>query len=281
MGWAARANKRRGLIRPVNPLSSEQFAEHITANAVHCRAVVEPGSAAGQSLVICGAGPSLADTIGRFWGDQVWACNGALPWLLEHGHRVTHGFTVNQTRDIVVMWERCVGVGFLLASTVCPDLPMVLVDRPMTWFHNVVDCHTQDDLYRSLYPETVVAGSGLSAVTRALDVADYMGFSSITVLGADCCLRDGVMHVGGGRPEDDGCAPAILSGVIDGRTWTMQPDMAVSANWLVRMARNSGGRISLVGDTFPNAIIGKPAEFLERLPHMVTPSGARVPMPAA
>ena len=47
----------------------------------------------------------------------------------------------------------------------------------------------EDWLYIQLYPSTVRAGSGLNSVTRAIDVALFMGFARIIVLGADCALR--------------------------------------------------------------------------------------------
>src|SRR5690348_16379259 len=110
---------------------------------------------------------------------------------------------------MVAEWKSVPDVEYLVASTVQPNLMQILThaSRPFRFFHNFVGLkrdqfvqfyddngmHLQigyeDWIYRLLYPATVRAGSGLNAVTRALDVALYMGFAKIIVLGADCCLQ--------------------------------------------------------------------------------------------
>lgn len=174
------------------------------------RYVIVPDSAKGQHVVICGAGPSLAENAAEYVSkaDQVWGCNSALPWLANHGHTVTHGFTVDQTPDMLVEWDSAPDVEYLLASTVHPHLTQSLRDkgRRIRWFHNFVGIQRdpvswpdengvqmmmsyEDWLYMTLFPGTIRAGSGLNTVTRAIDVALCMGFETITVLGADCALR--------------------------------------------------------------------------------------------
>jgi hypothetical protein len=307
MGRAARANAARRRVPEIEFVNRVQddLAAQIIANGPQCRSVVQPGSAAGQSLVIAGAGPSLAETAGECANaDQVWGCNRALTWLVEHGHRVTHGFTVQQEETMCTVWGSMPPVEYLVASTVHPRLPQLLqtCGRRVTFFHNLVNLAEQDELYAK-YPPTVTAGSGLNAVTRALDVAEYMGFASVTVLGADSSIRlkpgapprrsltvstpeyeawirdYAIMHVDGGNPIDNGCSPVTLFGTIDGREWVMQPDMAVSANWLARMVQASNGKIRLVGDGFAQAIVGKPVEFLDRLPRMTDERGRVLPFP--
>jgi hypothetical protein len=49
--------------------------------------------------------------------------------------------------------------------------------------------------------------------------------------------------------------------------------MAISAKFLVQMAKFYGDRLNLVGDTLPNALMDKPDEFLERLPGIRSSSG--------
>lgn len=174
------------------------------------RFVVTENSAKGQHVVICGAGPSLVENADEWipQADQVWGCNSALAWLGNHGHRVTHGFTVDQTADMVVEWDTTPDVEYLLASTVHPHLTQHLTSRgrKIRWFHNFVGIQRdpvswpdengvgqlysyEDWLYMTLFPSTIRAGSGLNTVTRAIDVAITMGFEKITVLGADCAMR--------------------------------------------------------------------------------------------
>lgn len=181
----------------------------------HCsdQFVVVPNSAKGQHVVICGAGPSLADTAAEYCpqADQVWGCNSALPWLVSHGHKVTHGFTVDQTPEMLNEWASAPDVEYLLATTVHPHLTAHLLKhgrKRLRWFHNYVGIRRppvpigdpdnpevtqlieyETWLYMLLFPPTMQAGSGLNTVNRAIDVALVMGFEKITVLGADCAMR--------------------------------------------------------------------------------------------
>jgi len=287
------------------------------------RYMVVEGSAAGQHLVLCGAGPSLAEHAAEWCpqGDQVWGCNSAVTWLAEHGHRVTHGFTVDQTPQMCTEWFNAPDVEYLVASTVHPHLTDLLTAKSRPWrlFHNFVGIRKppvawddasgqktimayEDWLYALLYPTCVRAGSGLSSVTRALDVAAYMGFGRITVLGADCSIRvqgeprhdltfnspehlawlreHTTMHANGGHALASEASPLTFGGVIDGRYWMTKADLVISARWLVHMARASQGKITLIGDTLPNALIDKPNAFLDRLPNFVDAQGrvANIPV---
>ena len=106
-------------------------------------------------------------------------------------------------------------------------------------------------LYGLLFPPTVWAGSGLTGVPRAIDVAQHMGFERITVLGADCCLPVPASYDGFRVPS----FANYLEGEIDGRAWLTKPDMMVSAVWLAQMQRQHPKRIRLVGDTLPNWLL--------------------------
>lgn len=280
----------------------------------HCteRFVAEKDSAAGQHLVLCGAGPSLADHAAEWCqqGDQVWGCNSALLWLEGQGHKVTHGFTVDQTPHMLEEWVATPDVEYLLATTVHPNLTELLRHRGrrVRFFHNYAGVQGppvehdgermdyEDWLYSILYPPTIRTGSGLNSVNRAIDLALFMGFARITVLGADCALkrlrpppvgsiagtpehRDWlqtglVMHADGGHAMASGASEMTLDGEIDGRIWTSKPDMLFSAVDLVDVARAHPGRIAFIGDTLVNALMDKPDDFLARMPTMVAANGA-------
>lgn len=266
-------------------------------------------------------------------GDEVWGCNSAAIWLHAQGHKVTHAFTVDQTPHMVVEWLSAPDLGYLLASTVHPHLTEYLLSkgRDITWFHNYVgvdggkvayaactecdwmgdagteacekcggadvDDHTasyEEWLYTLLYPETVVVGSGLNAVTRAVDLAMFMGFEKIIVLGADCALQTTapppnaavgsplhqkwlrehtVMHADGGHALASNASCLTLEAEIDGRYWLAKPDLLVTAVWLVKMKRLLGSRLSIIGDTLPKALMNKPDEYLARLPALTDVEG--------
>ena len=269
------------------------------------------GSAKGQHIVIAGAGPSLRETAPEWCAkaDQVWGCNSALTWLLDHGHRVTHGFTIDQTPHMLTEWQSAPDVEYLLATTCHPHLVELLEQRGrrIRFVHNYVGMKQravdvgdgqqmayEDWLYGLLFPATIRAGSGLNSVTRAIDVAQFMGAAEITVLGADCALRvtaprpkdvgpgapeydawlrESVeMHADGGHALTSGATAVTLAAEIDGREWVTKPDMAITAQWLVAMAKKIPG-VRLVGDTLPNAIFEKPQAFMDRLPHLTDSRG--------
>lgn len=306
-------------VEKANLSIQDRIVEYVRLQLQYCPTQLVAGvdTHQGKSVVICGAGPSLLEHAAEYCAtaDEVWGCNSALPTLLAHGHRVTHGFAVDQTPEMVQEWRTAPDVEYLIASTVHVHLTEFLrmKGRRIRFFHNYVGIqkpHVQwedatgtlkraeyeDWLYALLYPGTVRAGSGLNAVTRAIDVALAMGFDSITVLGADCALRvkrpmpdcaigspehlawlteDVQMHADGGHALASNATMMTLSGEIDGRLWTSKPDMLISAEFLVRMARR-WPKIRLVGDTLPNALMHKDDAFLARLPGLVDSTGKKI-----
>lgn len=318
-----------GFVKLQNPVSS-QFRAFIVGNAQHCDAVVEKDSAKGQTLVLCGAGPSLVDHAAEYCNsaDQLWACNSALTWLIDNGYKPTHAITVDQTPEMCKEWVTAPDVEYLLASSVNPNLVEFLLakERRIRFFHNFVGVKERpvswDDehgvkqimsyeqwLYCTLYPPTVACGSGLNTVTRALDVAEIMGFEHIIVLGADCSLRvkkpppklppedpeyqrwlreDTTMHADGGNALASNATALTMGAVIDagtpdetvregfGRHWETKVDLMISALWLLTLERKSNGRIVVVGDTLPNALRMKNKEYLSRLPTLVDHNGVPI-----
>lgn len=299
--------------------------------------VVREGEGRGKHLVICGAGPSLVETAPDWCDrddvDHVWGVNSALPWLIEHGHRVTHGITVDQQPQMCTEWATTPDVEYLLATTVHPHLTELLIGegRRIRWFHNFVglqgepvgyavcracrtvsghgttecpECHCVDLddntmsfeqwMYSSLYPPTVVTGGGLTSGTRAIDLARFMGYDRITVLGQDCAMRTSgpipagldkgspehlqwlrentVMHADGGHALASGATAVTMGAEIDGRWWESKPDMLISAVWLVKLARHDP-RVRLIGDTLPAALLDKDDEWLDRMPTMTDGEG--------
>lgn len=298
--------------------------------------VVEFGSAKGKEVVICGAGPSLRDHAAEYCTPDrdVWGCNSAVTWLYDNKHHVTHGFTVDQTPQMLSEWVTTPPVEYLLASSVHCHLSELLMSRgrEIRYFHNYVGlpgepvsysvckkCNAMDDanvpackkcgskettsatmafedwVYALLYPSTVRAGSGLNAVTRAIDVALYAGYDKIYVLGADCALRlkkprpknmtfgskqhhkwlteSTEMHANGGNAIASGATAHTMGGTIDGRHWETKPDLMVTAVFMVKMKQELGDRLQIIGDGLPAALMDKPDEYLDRLPSLLGQDG--------
>jgi len=283
-----------------------------SANVHH---MVRPDSATGQHIVIAGAGPSLSDYLHVCeQADQVWACNSALPYLLAKGIKVTHGFTVDQTPAMLTEWATAPDVEYLVATTIHPHLTALLQgrNRRLRWFHNYVgvdkpavswpdedgvmqSASYEDWLYLTLYPPGCRAGSGLNTVTRAMDMAGFVGASKVSVLGADCALRvtskrpagailgtpaydkwlreSTQMHADGGNALASGASAVTVEGEIDGRVWLSKFDLCISAVWMEMMRRRDPERFIFKGDTLPNALRDKPVSFLKRLPGLSDSNG--------
>jgi hypothetical protein len=332
-----------------NPVR-QNFAPYIFGNATKCNRVALEGSAVGQHLVIAGAGPSLRETASKWCpqADQVWGTNSAAIWLYNQGHKVTHAFTVDQTAHMLEEWASVPPIEYLIASSCNPFLTELLESkgRTVTFFHNYCGVEGQpvayafckactemfdradtcpkcsgtdvtnatvsyeEWMYSALYPSTCCVGSGLNATTRAIDLAGYMGFSKITVLGADCAMqtRNGERVPTGmttGSPEhiawltnnttfhaDGGHALASEASCLTlgadictdqtcgrkpcdhpKRYWLSKPDLLITALWLIWMKRQYGSRLRIMGDTLVRALMNKPDAFLERLPMLTTATG--------
>ena len=221
----------------------------------------------GESLLICGAGPSLSgvgDALDGHDGD-VWACNSALNYMVEHGHRVTHGLAIDaSTRMFGEVWTDPPDVEYILATTVNPGLTAHILNagRPVTFFHSMRCVDDEVELYGLLYPKTALTGHGLNVVNRALDLAGWLGYD-VKIIGADSALGSDSSMYAGGRAKRD--ADWGLVGEIDGRRWQTKPDMLMSAVELVRHRSRLGhDRVEFLGDVLPRALQDKPEEFLNR-----------------
>lgn len=278
------------------------FYDQILANARHATAMSQQDTHVGQTVAICGAGPSLA-TATLAPTDEVWACNSALPYLMDRGDRVTHGLSIDQGEAMLgpSEWARTFDVGYRVASCVHPRLieHLVAAGRSLTFFHSFLGIPDPEDwqpptpglayemyLYQTKYRPSVQVGHGLNSVPRAICLAVFMGFARIDVYGADCAAApdappmpllgtlEYIQWLQGLRMYADGrnaltCFGPIESmaeGVINGRRWHTRADMLISARHMVEMQQAFPGRIVFHGDTLVNAVATKDAAFWEDMP---------------
>jgi hypothetical protein len=235
--------------------------------------VISQDSHLGQTVAICGAGPSLAKHVIE-GVDQVWACNSALPFLYERGYTNLTGVGIDQTEGLQREWGDPPPVPYMLASSVDPALVRHLLDkgRDITFFHNAVGFDAELDFYSETWPPTLMVGQGYMVTSRMIGVAMWMGFKRVDIYGCDCALGDDdVAHANGEHVNDAYRNPLIMQGTISGREWKTRPDMLIGAIDLVRRVRKSEGRIRLVGDTLPVALIGEPDDFLDQVARVIKP----------
>lgn len=282
------------------------FEKYIRTNAKTVRGrprmMLRAHTRQGQSVAIVGAGPSLNDHLDELHGREVWAVNSALPFLVSKGVRPTHAFTMDQTKAMLRDWAIVQSnVVYYVASSVMPVLVTHLTKggARLRFYHSFTglpdpkgwdkERSYEMDLYCTLFPSSVMAGHGLNSVPRAVCVALAMGYDDVAVYGADCaCKPDGprmpgpseneasylawqreVTFYADGRPASDMFAGSpFAEGEIDGRRWHTRADMVISAQHLLELARDSRGRVRLIGDTLPNAIKDKPPEWMAQMPRL-------------
>lgn len=279
MGWKATAKIDKipaGIRLPIKLLSplDDQLRNYALTNAqTKPMRVLAQNAYAGKSLALCGAGPSLDPS--EIDADYVFACNSALPWLVEHGKQVDVGVSIDQTDRMLEEWANPPDVDYMLASTVDPRLVAHLQahGRNIQFFHSFVGFDDEFLFYCENYPPTIMAGTGFSVVGRFVGVAKWLGFTRIDVHGADHAFGPGdVAHANGETADEAYTTPMVMSGYVDDRLWRTRADMLIGAVDLVKRVRNTPDlEVRLIGDTLPNALLDKPDDFLDQVCRVMAP----------
>lgn len=244
----------------------------------------------GQTLALCGAGPSLDPKQVR-GVNHVWGCNSALPWLVRQGVDVSAGVGIDQTPGLLREWSSPPDVTYYVASTCDPDLIAHLQahNRRIVWFHNFVGWGSQADemdYYDQRWPEGFILGSGATVVPRSVALAAWMGFERIDVHGADCALDgsrvpdnagleqmiDGlVAHANGETAREAFGSPVLMQGEVNGRIWRSRPDLLMAAVDLAKLVQKHPGHVRLIGDTLAVALQSKGDEYLNEVMRRLQP----------
>jgi hypothetical protein len=235
--------------------------------------MAQMGAFKGQTLALCGAGPSLAEFTNINSVDQVFACNSALPFMVGRGQHVDAGVGIDQTPGLLDEWADPPDVPYYIASTVDPALTRHLLKhgRELRFFHSTVGFPDEIAAYKK-WPTGCLAFCGHNVVGRFLRVVPWLGFERVDIYGADCAFtRDDVTHANGTTADEAYGPTAVAVGEIDGREWRTRTDMLIAAVDLARTARDSNGCIRLMGDTLPNALMGKDDDFLDQVARPMAP----------
>jgi hypothetical protein len=309
------ADERLSLVSNINKLNEVhlpvvRIAGRLAARKNRDTGMVEEGCGKGRELVICGAGPSLARMAEEYCTPErdVWGCNSAAIWLHEKGYHVTHGFSVDQTSEMLIEWQSAPDIEYIMASTVHVHLTEHLLSkgRKVRFFHNYVglsgdpvtiDGETmgyEDWMYCVLYPSTIRTGSGLNSVNRAIDLALFCQYDKVYVLGMDCAIemtapppnvpqghpeylkwleQNTVMHANGDSSVHNGASSLTMFGEIDGIQFLTKPDMIVSAVWGVKTEQAHKERLRIVGSPLIDVLRTKDDTFLKRLPTLTNHHG--------
>lgn len=237
----------------------DHLFDHIRQNAPYAKQMFGgvKGAAAGKTLAICGAGPSLWEYLKNPPNpqpDQVWGCNSAVPFLKERKARLTHAIGIDQGEGMLRDWERTYGdLTYLIASSVHPSLVKHLRQRNLRirWFHNFLGLEDPPDyvpvdicaqcqhvkagahvgheftpityemsLYQTLYGPSCMPGFGMNVVSRAIGLAMYVGYDRILVYGSDCAAQPNGPPMPHGEGSEEEYAHWMKQLVVyaDGRT---------------------------------------------------------------
>lgn len=148
----------------------------------------------GGSVAIVGGGASAADYCDEIlaFDGRVIAINGAYPWLAEKGRVADAVVLLDPTPRLTqIVGPGQGGTTFYVAT--CCD--------PSTF-----DALGSQDVVKwqaAMSDDAPGVPGGPSALTRAPVIAMMLGFTAITVFGADCCFDGDTSHVYGGAIPPD------------------------------------------------------------------------------
>lgn len=146
---------------------------------------------------IIGSGPSLKDTYQDFTGDLI-ACNAALSFLLDKGIVPKYAMFFDAAEIMTKFVVPHPEVTYLVASRCHPQVLEMLSECKVIVWH--VKCGEDsdepiDDLLDEFErPEPMVHG-GSAAVTRAMLLADALGYTEQHLFGADSSYAGDDTHI--------------------------------------------------------------------------------------
>ena len=148
------------------------------------------------AVAIVGSGPSLKETwqeLKRFKGD-IMACNASSQFLLARGIVPTYMMCFDADPLMLEFITPHPDITYLLASR-CPQKAFELLEgcKIICW-HAGGDEHLDDILSKHRRAEPMVSG-GTAAVTRAMVLAEPMGYKEIHLWGADSSFHNGDTHI--------------------------------------------------------------------------------------
>jgi hypothetical protein len=113
-------------------------------------------------------------------------------------------------------------------------------------FHNFCGRDFEMEFYEAQFPHgTIIAGEGLNVVNRAIDVAFFLGYQTVTIVGCDNGFPvDGHFYADGSDNEVSHLRPKLTLG---NRQWYTTDDMVLSATDIVQKKRKRGGRLQVWG----------------------------------
>lgn len=256
---------------------------NFTRNIMYAAALrlpnIERDSHKGQTVLICGSGPSMKkpeviEEIKKYVaeGAVLVGCKAAIRALYDQGLQVEYGVSMDPGAHIANPDKifKAPGCKHITASSSDPALFEYLKGEEVIIFHSATGLDIELYLYGALFKNPDCMGGGYNVVNRALSAMDYMGFSKIIMAGVDCGhRRDEEFYVNGATPSTK---KVMMTdhGIIDGQEWMTAPDMLASGVALAREAKRydeegRGEDFIFIGDVLPKILREKDEEFLQEV----------------
>lgn len=224
------------LILPVHVIcntSDDAIHDNIRINARRPGVWVKLAAAHGGSAVICGSGPSLADTLKeikqrKFEGATVFALNGAARYLADNGVVADYQVIIDARAETAQL----VGPAkaHLFASQVHPSC-FKRAPGAQVWH---LEIGTLDGLLPEYESDYCLIGGAASVGNTATCLVYAMGYRELHCYGYDSSHRDGKGHAFA-QPMNDGDPCAEVT--FNGKNYTASLTMKLQAEKFQETAR--------------------------------------------
>lgn len=158
------------------------------------RGYMEIAGSQRGTVHIVGSGPSLKKTWKRIKGDII-ACNASFQFLLERGVTAKYMMCFDADPLMLEFITPVNGVTYLIGSRCPPKAFDLLKDCDVVCWHAAGDKHIEEILQKhGRFGDPMIPG-GSAAVTRAMLIAQSLGYTDIHLWGADSSFNEDDTHI--------------------------------------------------------------------------------------
>lgn len=209
----------------------EKILANVLTNSRRYKRWVRTENAHNGVAVLCGSGPSLAESLGEISEikGEVFALNGAAKFLSDHGMMADYQVIMDaqpQTIEVVGPAKQ-----HMLASQCDPSV-FAAVSDPMLWHatHGEVRVDEQEG-FPEHHDDYCLIGSSISVGNTALVLLYALGYRTIHVFGMDCSHRDGKSHVAH-QAINDGDPCTVVE--FEGKSYVCSVTMSLQAKYFMQ-----------------------------------------------
>jgi hypothetical protein len=239
-------NTTQDLVIPIDLIPSvdhQTMVNNVLANQDRDVPWLNECQAHNRVAIICGAGPSLADTVDELKAIEgdVFASNSAAKYLIDRGIDVDHQVTLDPNKIILTDFEPR-AKSHLLASIVETDL-FAMSQNATLWHPNI---KWLEDLIKPDCKPFVYIGGGITVTNSAMCIAWTLGYRTFHVFGVDSSFRNGNTHATGAQIIE----PYRITVSNNGKNYESSYDMKQQAVVFLEIHKQlsaAGGKIHVYG----------------------------------